>query len=228
MYGEAPAGSLLDYLSRIPDVRSRHGRTLPLGSVLAMLILGALNGETSLRGMWMWGRNNWREIKHPLGFMGVAKPPVYSAVWTILRDVKAGLVERAYREWVESWEGEEPERLSVDAKTLRGSRRTRTSETALQVVTVAGQDLQVVLGQQAVRNEDPVEAALELLRAQSLEGKIVTADAGLLCRPLVKTVLEQGGDYLGVVKDNQPKLKRAVDEWIEEDRLPPGAGEATR
>jgi hypothetical protein len=193
-----------------------------------MLILGALNGETSLRGMWMWGRNNWRRIKLPLGFMGVRNPPVYSAVWTIMRDAKPELIERAYREWVESWEGAEPERLCVDAKALRGSRRTGTSENARQVATVVGQDLKVVLGQREVKSEDPVEAAIALLRAESLEGKIVTADAGLLCRPVVKAILEGGGDYLGVVKDNQPKLKRALDEWIDEDRFPPGEGENTR
>lgn len=224
MYGDIPVGSLLSHLGRIPDVRSRQGRKLPLGSVLAMLILGALNGETSLRGMWMWGRNHWRLIKYPLGFVGIARPPVYSAVWTILSAVDPGLVQSAYQEWVASWAGKEPQTLSVDGKTLRGSRRTRSSEPALQVVTVVGQDLQVVLGEREVKDGDAVEAALELLRATSLEGKLVTADAGLLCRSFVKTVLDGGGDYLGVVKDNQPELKRALDEWVEEDRFPPEAG----
>lgn len=59
MYGDIPSGSLLDHLGRIHDVRSRQGRRLPLGGVLGMLVLGALNGETSLRGMWMWGCKHW-------------------------------------------------------------------------------------------------------------------------------------------------------------------------
>jgi hypothetical protein len=63
MYGDIPSESLLDHLSRIPDVRSRRGRQLPLGSLLGMLILGALNGERSLRGMWMWGCKHWLQIK---------------------------------------------------------------------------------------------------------------------------------------------------------------------
>ncbi|MBN1399393.1 MAG: transposase family protein [Anaerolineae bacterium] len=66
MYGEIPTGSLLDHLSRIPDGRSRQGRTLPLASMLGLLILAALNGETSLLGMWMWGRNDKPWLPSPL------------------------------------------------------------------------------------------------------------------------------------------------------------------
>lgn len=228
MYGDIPSGSLLDHLGRIPDVRSRRGRQLPLGSLLGMLILGALNGETSLRGMWMWGCKHWRQIKFPLGFVGNRKPPVYSAVWTVVSALETGLLESAFGEWVASWAGEDRQALSVDGKTLRGSSRTRTVEPALQVVAAVGQEVQVVLGQQEVSDGDQVEAALRLLRTISLAGKLVIADAGLLCRPFVKTVLEGDGDYLGLVKDNQPEVKRALEEWIAEDLSPPGAGASRR
>ncbi|MGQ9502874.1 MAG: hypothetical protein ACUVSF_11730 [Anaerolineae bacterium] len=46
--------SLLRQLKRIPDRRSRRGRIYPLAGVLGML-LAAINGESSLREMWMWG-----------------------------------------------------------------------------------------------------------------------------------------------------------------------------
>ena len=91
-----------------------------------------------------------------------------------------------------------------------------------------GQDLQVVLGQQEVGEGGQVEAAVRLLRSIPLEGKLVIADAGLLCRPFVKTVLEGDGDYLGLVKDNQPAMKEALEEWIKDDLFPPGAEASCR
>lgn len=224
MYGDIPSGSLLDYLGRIPDKRNRQGRTLPLASLLGMLLLGALNGERSLRGMWMWGCKRWRQLKMPLGFVGNRHPPVYSEVWTVVSGLETGLLEAAFGEWVASWSDKAPNALSIDGKTLRGSGRTRTSEPARQVVAAVGQELQVVLGQQEAVRGDQVEAALSLLRATCLEGRLVIADAGLLCRPFVKTVLEGAGDYLGVVKDNQPEVKEALDEWIVEGVFPPRAG----
>ena len=110
--------------------------------------------------------------------------------------------------------------MSVDGKTLRRTRRTNPEQPALEVLTAAGQQLKVVLGQRGVSDGDVVAATVELLKGMPLKDKLVTADAGLLCRPVIETILEGGGDYLGVVKDNQPELKEAVDEWVEPDVFP--------
>ena len=48
--------SLLEVLGSVPDPRGRQGRRYPIGSLLAVLILAAMNGEFSLRGMWLWAR----------------------------------------------------------------------------------------------------------------------------------------------------------------------------
>ena len=41
-------------------------------------------------------------------------------------------------------------------------------------------------------------------------GKVVTGDALYAQRELSRSVLEQGGDYFRVLKDNQPGVKEAV------------------
>jgi hypothetical protein len=46
--------SLLEMLAKIPDPRSRYGRRYPLTSLITAIILAALNGQSSLRGMWLW------------------------------------------------------------------------------------------------------------------------------------------------------------------------------
>ena len=54
--------SLLGILATLPDPRRRQGRMYPLASILGLLVLAALNGERSLRGMWMWGCTHWPQI----------------------------------------------------------------------------------------------------------------------------------------------------------------------
>jgi len=189
-----------------------------------MLVMGALHGESSLRGMWMSGCKHWQMIRHPLGFMGNPRPPVLSTVWYVISRVDMDAVEDAFRGWEQSWSGEEVEAVSVDGKALRGSRRLHPRERALEVVAAAGQELKVVLGQQVAPGGDQTAATLALLKAIPLEGKLVVADAGLLNRPVVNVILEERGDYLGVVKDNQPELKEALDDWVEPDLFPPGRG----
>ena len=43
--------TVLGLLRQIEDPRSRRGRIYPLWGVLAILMLAAMDGETSLRGM---------------------------------------------------------------------------------------------------------------------------------------------------------------------------------
>jgi hypothetical protein len=178
--------------------------------------------------MWLWGVKHWRQIKLPLGFIGNRKAPSYGELWTILDALETGALEIAFRDWVASWGGRAPQALSVDGKTLRGSARRGTAQPALEVVAAVGQELQVVLGQQDVGEGAQVGAALHLLRSMPLEGQLVTADAGLLCRPVAKAILEGKGDYLGLVKDNQPALKEALEEWMTDDLFPPGAEASSR
>ncbi len=53
-------------------------------------------------------------------------------------------------------------------------------------------------------------AAPALLSKLALGGKVVTGDALYAQRGLSRQVVEQGGDYFWVVKDNQPALRAAV------------------
>lgn len=58
--------------------------------------------------------------------------------------------------------------------------------------------------------ESELGMATSLLAQLELEGKVVTGDALYCQRDLSLRVLEGGGDYFWVLKDNQPGLREAV------------------
>jgi hypothetical protein len=194
----------------------------PLKGLLAIWVLAALQGESSLRGMWLWGKARWQRLRQPLGFEANPQAPTYGTMWYVLQRLNVKELEKQFREWAAECAGEGTETVSLDGKTLRGSRRMGDQESALEVVTAVGQELREVLGQELVAGGDVVSAAVRLLHSIPIKGKLVTADAGLLCRPFVEAVLEEGGDYLGLVKDNQPKLKAALEDWVDPHVSPPG------
>ena len=69
----------------------------------------------------------------------------------------------------------------------------------------------MTLAQQAVAdktNEIPV--VLDLLRQLVLEGGVVTMDALLTQRLIAQQIVAAGGDYVMVVKDNQPQLREDI------------------
>ena len=47
---------VLSYLAEVQEPRRAQGRVYPLAGLWGMLILAAVNGEQSLRGMWLWAQ----------------------------------------------------------------------------------------------------------------------------------------------------------------------------
>lgn len=195
MAEEGGGQSLLDHLRRVPDPRRREGRIYPLAGVLAILILAAIHGESSLRGMWIWAKAREEELveEKALGLWGAGRLPALSAVWYILRKLDGKALEEAIVVWARGWGRAEV--LSVDGKVLRGSKRE--GKPALQVVTVAAQVVQRVLKQKEVPEGNLIAAAMELLQEIPLEGRIVSLDAGLLQRKVAETIVEKKGPTSG-------------------------------
>jgi hypothetical protein len=186
--------SLLEMLRRVPDPRRREGRVYPLASILAMLILAGVNGESSLRGMLMWADAHWALLVRELGFKPTRKAPVYGGVWRLLAALDTAALEQALAEWSAGLAAEAAA-VSLDGKQLRGSKRAGLP--ALQVVSAAAQTVGVVVGQARVEGGDVLAGALAVLQGIPLEGKVVTMDAGLLQKRVVDTVLEKGGPVSG-------------------------------
>jgi hypothetical protein len=186
--------SLLEVLRRVPDPRRREGRVYPLASILAMLILASVNGESSLRGMLMWADAHWALLVRELGFKPTRKAPVYGGVWRLLAALDTAALEQALAEWSAGLAAEAAA-VSLDGKQLRGSKRAGLP--ALQVVSAAAQTVGVVVGQARVEGGDVLAGALAVLQGIPLEGKVVTMDAGLLQKRVVDTVLEKGGPVSG-------------------------------
>jgi hypothetical protein len=171
--------------------------------------------------MWMWAVKHWPALFERLGLLGNPHAPVYSTTWEVMSRLDAPRLEEIVAHWVHSWAAVRG--VSVDGKVLRGSAREGEEQAALQVVTAAGQDLGVVLGQRAVGAEGELEAAVQLITSLPLQERVVTVDAGLMHRELVDAVLAQGGEYLGLIKGNEPDVKQMLEDWVDPQVSPPGA-----
>ena len=171
--------TLVEALASVPDPRSRHGRRYPLVPLLCLVTLGLLMGKRTLGSVARLGLNYGPELLLALGFPR-GRGPVKSVLSRLLR--------------------------SIDGKTLRGSRDGEIP--GVHLVAAYAPDGQAVLGQLRVdckTNEH--KAALKLLGILPLAGKIVLGDAAFCQRDLAKQVIDQGGDYILFVKDNQPSLQ---------------------
>jgi len=191
-----------DVLASLPDPRSRHGQVHPLPAVLGLVVLGVLMGKRSLSAIARLGRLHGAPLAHALGFRR-GKTPAKSTLSEILRALDALALEAALTRWVASRLPPDPQHLSLDGKTLKGSRDGELPGVPL--LAAYAPEVQAVLAQirvDAKTNEH--KAALRLLGLLPLEGKVVVGDAMFCQRDLAEQITAQGGDYVFVVKDNQP------------------------
>lgn len=198
--------SLWDVLGAIADRRGRKGRQFPLQSVLAISIAAMLAGANDLRAIFRWGR---RLKPEALALFGIERAPCHATYHYVFRSLDGDALAWALGRF--ACGGAEPGHIAIDGKTLRGSRRL--DATALHVVSAFAARLSAVVGDLAVAPEgNEITAALALLKDLPLDGAIVTGDAIFCQREICQTITDGHGDYLFVVKDNQPTLKADIAE----------------
>jgi len=206
------AGSLLSLLAQIPDPRGRHGRRHPLAAMLAAIVCGLLTGARGYKAIAEWTRDQRPNVWHWLGFH--RKPPCANSFRNLLLKMPPETLESVVRQWMQTILDEplpdEVRGTSLDGKTLCNT--LTAHESNVHLLSLLDHALRGVLSQQAVDPEsNEAKAALELLKTIVLKGRVISGDAMFCQREICQQIVDSGGDYLFVVKDNQPGLKAAIE-----------------
>lgn len=205
-------GSLYDYLGRVKDMRKAKGKRYTLISLLVLMLLAKLGGEDKPSGIAEWIAHR---IELWVQYKIVAEPRAASHM-TYRRILQEIITPEEFEELVQAFhlqrlQMEQEIVISVDGKTLRGTIPYGAYRGVhLLAVYVPGQGL--VLAQAEVdRKENEIVATPKIISQLALEGAIVLADAMHTQRTLSTQVVEAGGDYVWVAKDNQPRTRWAIE-----------------
>lgn len=225
----APAGSLLAFLAQIPDPRGRQGRRHSCEALLASVVCALLQGARSYSAIAEWIRCQEPSVWHALGF--TRRPPKLGCFRDLLMALPPEQLEQVVRSWVTACLSlpsvDAPlEAVSLDGKTLCGT--LRAHQQAVHLLSLLDQKTGCTLSQTRVDEKtNEAKAALELLCTVILKGRVVTGDAMFCQRDVCQKILDGGGHYLVVVKDNQPSLREAIAAEFKA-AFSPGDGKPTR
>jgi DDE_Tnp_1-associated len=166
-------GGLWQALATVPDHRRSEGKRYPLPSLLLIAVAALLSGRRDQLGIVRWGRRLSREALEAIG-IGRNRVPAPSMWCELFQGLNVVALERVLGGWVL---GEQPAgHVAIDGKRLRGSATARSP--GVHLLAAFNATLQGVIGQMRVAPEaNEITAALELLRALSLDGVIITGDA---------------------------------------------------
>ena len=205
---------LIEVFADIPDFRRSRGKRHPLSAILALACCAMLCGYRSYGAIAEWGRNYGTSMAHALGF--THNTPCAATLFTIFGHVDRAAFEAQLGAWADSVVVTTPaadtpeDAMAVDGKTLRGSKKQGAPGT--HVLSVLSHRLGLTLAQQAVDVKTNEIKAIETVLAQIvLHGRVLTMDALLTQRQVAQTMVDKGGDYVMIVKENQPQLKADIE-----------------
>jgi predicted transposase YbfD/YdcC len=203
---ETKCQPLIEILSKIPDFRKEKGKRHPLPAVLALACVAMMCGAKGYSAIAEWGRNYGKEISKALGFTH-EKTPCAATFCNIFRKLEVKLMESILGQWADSISSAVGSAvgIAIDGKTLRGSVKQGSGITHLLSAVTHG--LGITLAQSSVDSKtNEIGWIGELLKSLVLEGRIITVDALLTQRKVSQEIIEGGGDYVMIVKENQKAL----------------------
>jgi predicted transposase YbfD/YdcC len=203
-------------LQRVPDQRARRGVRYPLPLLLLIAVLAKLSGQHQVRALAEWAALRATELARVLQFARSTMPhhTTWSRILGTAVDIHA--LEQVLHEVLHPADDEVPARASIalalDGKTLRGTIPLGHTHGVHLVAAYVPQEGVVVAQLHVSTKENEIVVAPSVLAHLDLAGMVVTGDAMYTQRALSIQIVEAGGDYVWIVKDNQPELRQDIEQ----------------
>jgi hypothetical protein len=208
-----PARNLLAYLAQVPDPRGHQGRRHTLAAMLAAITCAMLCGAKGCSAIEQWIHSQPVSVWHLLGF--TRKPPTINCFRDLLIALSPEAFEAILQRWITEALATQPAEASLQATALDGKSlcgAVQQHARAVHLLSAFDHQTGCVLSQLKVDGKtNEAKASLELLRNLVLKGRLITADAMFCQKEICQTIVDSGGHYLIVVKDNQPTLRKAIE-----------------
>lgn len=202
---------LRDRLARLGDRRGERGKRYELASLLLLIVFAKLAGEDTPSGIADWLAQRTYDLCAAL-HLDWARMPHHNTIrrvlaWVVIPEELDGAVA----EHLASQPGVGTSRLiAFDGKAVRGTASDENPQAEHLLAAYLPRE-GIVVGQVAVGSkENEIVAAPSLLEHLDLRGKVVMGDAIQTQRELSKQIKAAGGDFLWLVKDNQPTVRAEI------------------
>jgi predicted transposase YbfD/YdcC len=206
---EASKKSLQSVFEGIEDPRVDRTKLHQLEDIILIAILAVICGAEGWVDIEAFGKAKEEWLKTFLALPnGIPSHDTFGRVFARL---DAQQFEQCFLSWVQSLNEKISGVVAIDGKTLRRSHDRAKGKKALHLVSAWASEARLVLGQVAVEEKsNEITAIPDLLELLVLEGCIVTIDAMGTQRAIAAQIIEQKGDYVLALKENQGNLYEHV------------------
>jgi predicted transposase YbfD/YdcC len=212
--------TLVQSFQGVPDPRKARGQRYTWLLLLMLVSAAVASGQKTPHAIAQWVRLHANELRERLKPPRTSMPSE-STVRRVLRRLDVSLLEQclacfanhlaamgAQEGTITTESGEVLQGQALDGKEVRG---VRVYGQPLHLLSLVQHGSDCVLTEVATETKsNEITAAPQLLAGRDLRGTVTTMDAMHTQRDFAQQILDQHGDYLMVVKENQGQLYNAI------------------
>jgi len=194
--------------------------THSLHSILFLVVAATIAGADGPEDMEKFCKRKRDWLKR---FVDLSRGiPSHDTIGRVLGLIQPQQFQDAFLNWISSLsrlhdQDGNPIFIPIDGKTMRGSYTNADKSDMLHIVSAWASQQGVTLGQVAVDSKsNEITAIPQLLEMLELHGAIVSIDAMGCQREIAAKIIQGGGDYVLMVKGNQPTLLAAIEDSFSE------------
>jgi len=195
----------LQHFADLKDPRLPRTRRHLLTDIVLISIAAILSGAEGWDDMERYGKVKLEWLKSFLALPhGIPSHDTFNRVFQALDPAE---LEKHFLDWVSAIARRtQDEVVAIDGKSLRGT-AGGDGKPIVHMVSAWASANNLVLGQRKTdAKSNEITAIPELLRVLELSGTTVTIDAMGCQKSIAGQIVEQKGDYVLAVKENQPSL----------------------
>ena len=212
---------LREKMTEVEKECERKGYYFKISDALTIMICGMLCGLQNISDIYEWAKSEparqflFDEFK-------IHKLPSRAQFYNLIGYVNPKKFNIIFIEWVEEiLKNDNKDRtIAIDGKTICSTNQRGEDGQPLRILSAVVSESKLILGSQPCKTKiSEPEVFRELIGILDVSGVIVAADALHCQKKSAKKVIEENGDYLFVVKDNEPRLREDIELYIQNEEL---------
>lgn len=211
-------GSVGSFFESLSDPRHTRNRKHLLLDIVIIAVCGMVCGCEGPTALHRWARTHvewlgqFLELPHGI--------PSRDCIRRLLMVLEPSAFQECFQAWIaaaaRTADDGRRRLVAIDGKTCRRAHDLSKDWGPLHVVSAWASEEGIALGQVATDDKsNEITAIPQLLEQLELTKTVVTIDAMGCQKEIAAAIVEGGGDFVLAVKDNQPKLKEAIEASFE-------------
>jgi len=210
--------SIGSYFESLSDPRHTRNRKHLLVDVIVIVVCGMLCGCDGPTAIHRWAANRLDWLQQFLALPNGV--PSRDCIRRLLIALRPEAFQKCFQDWIshaiQTDDGGSDRLIAIDGKTCRRSHDASQGLAAMHIVSAWASEEGIALGQVATEaKSNEITAIPQLLEQIDLKHSLITIDAIGCQKEIARDIVDGGGDFVIAVKDNQPKLREAIETYFE-------------